>query len=224
MGPGRGRPEEIGQGGSSIAADRAVLRITRRKTGGALRRGGRPMKRKTAKEIFAESIRELASRKSIDKITIQEIADNCGYSPATFYRHFRDKYDLIAWAHTRGVAEIMERVSRRSDPWKQTLLDGARWFCREKDYLANLIQNTAGHDSFAGYMVEINYAALEKQILAATGAPALDRKDALLVRAYCLGTVGLTCEWILGRFDASPEEIAEACDRALPPSLHPYLQ
>ena len=55
------------------------------------------MKRKTTKEILAESFRELAENRPVDKITIQEIVDNCDFSPATFYRHFRDKYDLIAW-------------------------------------------------------------------------------------------------------------------------------
>ena len=67
------------------------------------------MKRKTAKEILTASFQELAATKSIDKITIKEIADNCGYSPATFYRNFRDKYDLIAWEHARAVAEIVEQ-------------------------------------------------------------------------------------------------------------------
>ena len=55
------------------------------------------MKRKTTKEILAESFRELAENRPVDKITIQEIVDNCDYSPATFYRHFKDKYDMIAW-------------------------------------------------------------------------------------------------------------------------------
>ena len=63
------------------------------------------MKRKTPKEILTASFQELAAKKSIDKITIQEIVDNCGYSPATFYRHFKDKYDLIAWEHTRAVGD-----------------------------------------------------------------------------------------------------------------------
>lgn len=44
------------------------------------------MKRKTAGELLAESFRELAETKSIDLITVREIAGNCGYSPATFYR------------------------------------------------------------------------------------------------------------------------------------------
>ena len=47
------------------------------------------MKRKTAKEILAESFREIAEKKNIDKITVREITDNCGYSPATFLPAFQ---------------------------------------------------------------------------------------------------------------------------------------
>ena len=42
------------------------------------------MKRKTAKEILAESFRELAETVPIDKITVKDIVYNCDYSPATF--------------------------------------------------------------------------------------------------------------------------------------------
>ena len=42
------------------------------------------MKRKTAKEILADSFHELAKDRQIDKITVREIASNCGYSSATF--------------------------------------------------------------------------------------------------------------------------------------------
>ena len=92
------------------------------------------MKRKMAKEILAESFREVAINKSIDKITIQEIVDNCGYSPATFYRNFKDKYDLVAWDHTRGVQSIMEKIDSEYT-WRQSLEDGAEWFYAQKDYL-----------------------------------------------------------------------------------------
>lgn len=42
------------------------------------------MKRKTTKEILAESFRELAESKSVDRITVREIVDNCDYSTAAF--------------------------------------------------------------------------------------------------------------------------------------------
>ena len=68
------------------------------------------MKRMTAKELLAESFRELAKTKNINKITVKDITENCGYSVATFYRNFNDKYDLIAWAYSRDVEEIMKKV------------------------------------------------------------------------------------------------------------------
>ena len=52
------------------------------------------MKRKTTKEILAESFQELALKKNVERITVKEITDNCQLSTTTFYRLFKDKYDL----------------------------------------------------------------------------------------------------------------------------------
>lgn len=55
------------------------------------------MQRKTAKQILAESFREVAQTKSIDKITVRNITENCGYSGATtpFFPHECEKaFDL----------------------------------------------------------------------------------------------------------------------------------
>lgn len=181
-----------------------------------------PVKRKTAKEILAASFRELAEQKAVDKITIREIVDNCGYSSATFYRQFKDKYDLIAWEHTRGVAAIMEQIGD-GYTWEQTLLAGAKWFQEEQSYLANLFVHTSGQDAFIRYMVEINYDALKKHIQTRNAGKKIDEKTDMYIRIYCLGTVSLTCEWILGRYSVSPETLAEIYKNALPVPLEPYL-
>lgn len=181
------------------------------------------MKRKTAKELLLDSFLELAETKSIDKITVREITQNCGYSPATFYRHFRDKYDLIAWSHAASVARIMEQIGVDGYQWKETLLEGAHNFDRYKEVLANLFLHTHGQDSFVRYMTDINFNALKKHILAVSGASELEEKTEMYVRIYCLGTVNLTCEWILGRYRATPEELAEVFEHSLPAPLHQYL-
>ena len=106
------------------------------------------MKRKTAKEILAESFYEVSQTKGIDKITVKDITTNCGYSPATFYRHFRDKYDLIAWAYSRAVSDITDRVGIEGYTWSEAMLDSARLFLQEKNYLSNLLLHTSGHDAF----------------------------------------------------------------------------
>jgi len=182
------------------------------------------MKRKTTKELLAESFRELAESRCVDKITVQEIVSNCGYSPATFYRHFSDKYDLIAWDYANKAGEIMAHLSANETNWKQTLLDWAEFFQTEKEYLANLFLHTSGHDAFIQYMAEIHCRALTKYLLAVSGQKALDRKTSLLARAYCHGTVCLSCEWILGKCDVTPGELAEIYESAVPPPLLELLQ
>ncbi len=181
------------------------------------------MIRKTAKEILAESFRELAENKPIDKITVKDITDNCGYSPATFYRQFKDKYDLIAWDHTRDVEKIMNRLESNEISWDETLLEIALMFERKKDYLSNLFLNTSGHDSFILYVIEINGGALRRYMMKENGIEELDLKTEMYIREYCYGTVNLSCEWVLGKFSASPQELAEVFKNSLPSILRPYL-
>lgn len=182
------------------------------------------MKRKTAKEILAESFRELAANKSFDKITVRDITGNCGYSPATFYRQFKDKYDLIAWEYAVRTEEILDRAGAGSGEWKQTLLDTAYRYRDEKDYLANLLLHTSGHDSFVQYMTEINTRELTRFIKRITSSAHMDRKMEMYIRLYCMGTVCLSCEWILGKYTVSPEEMAEIYENAVPAPLQLLLQ
>lgn len=181
------------------------------------------MKRKTAREILAESFYELSETKDIDKITIREIAENCGYSPATFYRNFRDKYDLIAWAYTESLAKIMGRIESEGYTWEDILLQVAGLFEKERDYLANLLLHTTGHDAFLRHMGNINTETLRSHILRNNGGRKLDERTEAVIRVYCLGTVSLSCEWILGEFTASREELADIYEKALPEVLQPYL-
>ena len=78
------------------------------------------MKRLTTKEILVQSFHELAQRKNVDKITISDIVENCEYSTATFYRQFKDKYDLIAWDYSKQIEKIMTL----EDNWKNTIIKG----------------------------------------------------------------------------------------------------
>lgn len=63
----------------------------------------------------------------------------------------------------------------------------------------------------------------EKHILAARKKEDLTPQEELYVRIYCLGTVLLTCEWILGRHEVTPEEMAEIYANSLPEPLRQYL-
>ena len=46
---------------------------------------------------IADKMREIMKRKPIDKIRVTEICKAADIERPTFYYHFKDKYDLVAW-------------------------------------------------------------------------------------------------------------------------------
>ena len=45
-------------------------------------------------QMLADSLKELALIRPMEKITIKEITDKAGVIRPTFYKHFQDKYEL----------------------------------------------------------------------------------------------------------------------------------
>ena len=77
------------------------------------------------KEQMAASLKRLMARKPLHKITIQEIADDCGINRYTFYYHFQDIYDLLSWTFRQeGLSLIHQSDSCLT--WE----DGIRLFLR----------------------------------------------------------------------------------------------
>lgn len=66
------------------------------------------VKKKSVRELLGESLTELLKSKPFEKITINEIADNCGVGRRTFYNNFRDKHDLATWLYMRQLNEFVE--------------------------------------------------------------------------------------------------------------------
>lgn len=181
------------------------------------------MKRMTAKEILAQSFRELAEKKNIDKITIKDITDNCGYSPATFYRNYSDKYDLIAWDYVHRTTEIVDKVGVDGYKWRDTWFDAFHFFEDNLHYLKNLLEHTSGHDSFVKYMGTFNSEHMVRCIKDTNGLQKLDDDLKVYVQVYCYGTAQMVCEWILGNIHFDRDHLAELFEKALPEPLKQYL-
>ena len=51
----------------------------------------------TTKLALEAALKKELLMKSLDKITINELAEDCGISRMAFYYHFKDIYDLVEW-------------------------------------------------------------------------------------------------------------------------------
>lgn len=89
------------------------------------------IKRTETREVIVESFRELLKNASFDHITIQDICDNCCISRMTFYRHFRDKYELMNWVYISQMRTTFN-----------TNLDFSGWIVIMDKMLDIIIQNS----------------------------------------------------------------------------------
>ncbi|MBO6258402.1 MAG: TetR/AcrR family transcriptional regulator C-terminal domain-containing protein [Succinivibrio sp.] len=181
------------------------------------------MKRKTAREILIESFLELAEQNNVDKISVKDITDNCGYSTATFYRQFKDKYDLIAYEYALKVESLFQKIDQHDFSFEDMITEGICLYESRKKYLVNLLLHTTGLDSFRHHMVEINYRIMSQTIIKNKPDKKLDETEEMYLRFYCEGCTCVFCYWLLGRYLADKEKLIKILVNSLPPSLHPYF-
>ncbi|MBQ9269197.1 MAG: TetR/AcrR family transcriptional regulator C-terminal domain-containing protein [Oscillospiraceae bacterium] len=163
------------------------------------------------KRWIAEKMRELMKRKSIDKIRVTEICRLAEIERPTFYYHFRDKYDLVAWmfctdAYGTDITSVASAAAGMNK-MKQEILFYKRAY-------EDSSQNALWH-----YMLEYfvrRYTELAKEKL---GTDTLDPQLAYSIRFYCMGSVGMTQEWVLGDNVTSAETVVRMMFASMPESL-----
>lgn len=66
---------------------------------------------KTRAKLFS-AFSELLSEKTFEEITVNEICERAEVRRATFYKHFRDKYDFLAVLTENFVRQFSDQASR----------------------------------------------------------------------------------------------------------------
>ena len=102
-------------------------------------------KKKSSKELLRESAIELFSKYPVDNVSVNTICENCAVSQRTFYNHFRDKNDLIAWVYTEILDEVklMHGDSRTIHDYICALVNG---ICDYSDFYVSVVRYTGQND------------------------------------------------------------------------------
>ena len=181
------------------------------------------MKRKTTEEVLAESFQEVAAKKAVNRITIKDIVSNCGLSPTTFYRYYRDKEDLIAWIYKRNCLSILERLKDSPRWWEELVNEWVSHFVQNRYFLINLLTNTGRYDAFVQDMVDITEKIIEDEITARSGGAAISEKDHVKLYLHTMGAVRLMCAWLLGNVSITQELVTEIITETGAPLIRALL-
>ena len=175
------------------------------------------------KEIFAKSLKKLSNKKSIEKISVKDIVNDCGLTKTTFYNHFRDKFDLAAWIYSTSAEKIMNKIISKNYSWKDSLTDGINYFFDNRIFLKNLMLNTKGQDSFINYVANFNVKILSDYIKKVHNLKNLPKDIEISIKIYCYGTVCTICEMLIKDFPIPVENFVKLLENALPEPLKKFL-
>lgn len=178
------------------------------------------IRRKTTKEILGESIQELAVTKPVDKITVKEIVENCGLSPATFYHHFHDKYELISWIYNCQMEDIFLDFCEGRENWRQALLDMIAILDQGRGFYLNASKNTDGPNSFL-LSAHLKSIELLTEVLKSIGP--VDEEVLFDVKFYMRGVSHSVLDWFLNELPYTAEQLTDCLCGAMPEKLKPFL-
>lgn len=121
-------------------------------------------------QILFDSLKEVLKEKTFDKVTVNDIVKNCGASRATFYYHFKDKFELSCWEFDKYMQQITNKMSSDKTNLKSNTLHSLTYLEQNKKYYASLIKYD-GQNSFYNTFLQIflkNTSSYYKKLLGVT--------------------------------------------------------
>jgi len=158
------------------------------------------------KKALAASIKELMMKKSLAKISIEEIVNHCGLNRQTFYYHFKDKYDLVNWIYSTEVVAFTAE-SWTYEQWSNGVLEVLTLLKKNQAFYRNAL-NASGQNTFADYLFLVSKEMIMQVLdsFCATSSVSLEGKD-FMAEFITNGFVGIITKWVKTGMTVSPERL-----------------
>ena len=179
------------------------------------------MIRDATRNLLLDAAEALFETQPIQSISVQSIVDRCGTTRTTFYRYFKDKYDIMNCVYKRHVDGIIQNYVS-SDSVKQMYRDILDYLASRKQYYFS-IAKYSGQNSFHDYFVAYGVEFYEKRILCKTGEDAVPERINMLIRGYCHGAAYLSMDWLNKSCTICANELADILIELAPPQIAEYL-
>ena len=171
------------------------------------------MNSKFTKQLIWESFYELSATIPFEKLTVEKIIEHSGVSKATFYRHFRDKYDVLNY-NSLAIAERLIGFQPCKD-WHDFLLCMFKEIEREMPYYRRAFK-TSGQNAHSRFLFEYSYGVVKECYLKANGLKELSQKEHYMITHYCHGCVETLADWVKEPSSFTVEEMADLFYNAMP--------
>ena len=166
------------------------------------------------KRAISASLKHLLLQKPLGKITINDIAEDCGINRMTFYYHFKDIYDLIEWTCVEDASRALEG-KKTYDTWQQGLLQIFEAVLDNKPFIMNVYRSVS-REQVETYLYKLTYELLIGVVREKAAGMSVREEDMdFIATVYQYAFVGLMLDWIKDGMKVDYHMIAEKMHRTM---------
>ena len=151
----------------------------------------------TTKQTIQASFRTLLMAKSLDKITVRDIVEDCGLTRNTFYYHYEDIYDLFDDYLDEQLRDATQNLPPDS-PWDAVLFKLLESVCQTPQ-MGRHIFFSRKREAMRQYLNKVLTAVLDRYIDEEMRGLVLTVDDRRMIcDACCHALYGMIEQWLTG--------------------------
>lgn len=170
------------------------------------------------KRALEQSLKNLLLKKPLNKITVADIADDCGINRMTFYYHFKDIYDLVEWSCLEDAKRALDE-KKTYDTWQQGLLQIFEAVQENKPFIMNVYRCVHAEqvEKYLQPLVDgLLIGVLDEE---SCGMTIRDEDKQFIAQVYSYIFIGLMLDWIKDNMREDPRQIVERRARLIKGSM-----
>ena len=166
------------------------------------------------KRALEQSLKNLLLKKPLTKITINDIAEDCGINRMTFYYHFKDIYDLVEWSCLEDAKRALDE-KKTYETWQQGFLQIFEAVQDNKPFILN-VYRCVHREQVEKYLRPLVDRLLLDVINEEVGEMKVrDEDKQFIAQIYSYIFIGLMLDWIKDGMKVDYHMIAEKMHRTM---------
>ena len=174
------------------------------------------------KRALEQSLKNLLLKKPLTKITVGDIAEDCGINRMTFYYHFKDIYDLVEWSCLEDAKRALDE-KKTCDTWQQGLLQIFEAVQQNKPFIMN-VYRCVHKEQVEKYLTplvdDLILGVIDEE---ADKIPTRDEDKQFIAQIYSYIFIGLMLDWIKDDMRQDPQKIVDRLARLIKGSISEAL-
>lgn len=168
----------------------------------------------TTKRALEASLKKLLLQKPLNKITINDITEDCGVNRMTFYYHFKDIYDLVDWILVEDAQQVMEG-RQDIDTWDKAFLDVLLKIQANKLLVLNVYRSIS-REQVEQYLYKMLDPLLHEFVDKESQDISIQDEDKqFVIDFFKYALVGMVLEWIHKDMKTDPAALTARLDTML---------